>query len=599
MLRVFGCVFEQHDLWLVGVAALVCVLSWAGALMVLERAKVAALKIRTLWLVLAGVAAGGGTWATHFIGMLAYQPRMNLGFDLTTTVVSALIAVAGAWGAFEIASRQLTTRHAIAAGAAMALTVTCLHYIGMAGVVAIQREWAWDLVVASVLIAAAAFVGAFTLLERAREIRGKVLAGAAFVAGVVSLHFTGMGALTVAPDPFADAADVLNRGELAEAIVVGAMIMLFVAAVFSFMDRRLAAEKLAGAERVQRLADAALEGILLHDDSKVLDVNGRFCALLGFEPSDLIHTPIFDLIAPHSRPDLADARAGRREYPVEAILLGKHGPVEVEVHSRLFNAAEGLYVTAVRDVSMRRRAERAEQADVAKSEFLANMSHELRTPLNAIIGYSELISEESEEAPTREDAQRILRSARHLLQLLNEVLDLSKIEAGSMEMMFEPCDLAAMASEVGDTMRNVMAARGNTLVVSLSAGLQHVHADAFRLKQCLLNLTSNAAKFCENGVITIAVKQSLGCTEVAITDTGIGMSDEQVKRLFQPFTQADASITRKYGGTGLGLSITQRLMRLMGGEVEVVSAPGKGSTFSLVLPRQAEGAASAPIALAS
>lgn len=118
------------------------------------------------------------------------------------------------------------------------------------------------------------------------------------------------------------------------------------------------------------------------------------------------------------------------------------------------------------------------------------------------------------------------------------------------------------------------------------------------MKQCLLNLTSNAAKFCENGVITIAVKQSVGCTEIAITDTGIGMTDEQVKRLFQPFTQADASITRKYGGTGLGLSITQRLMRLMGGEVEVVSASGKGSTFSLILPRQVEGA-QAPVAMAS
>lgn len=597
-MRVLGCVFEQHDLWLVGLAALVCVLSWAGALMVLERAKAAAPRLRSLWLLLAAIAAGGGTWATHFIAMLAYQPHISLGFDLWTTLASAFIAVLGACAAFEAAARKWTKWPMIAAGVAMAAAVTGLHYVGMAGVVTIQREWAWDLVVASVLISGGAFIAAFMLLERAQDVRSRVFAGLAFVGGVVALHFTGMGALTAAPDPIADGVNVLDRPELVQTITVGAMIMLFVAAVFSFMDRRLAEEKLAGAERMQRLADAALEGLLLHDVTKIHDVNGRFCALLGFEPEDLVNAPIISLVAPDSREDLIAARDGRREYPVDAVLLGKNGPVEVEVHSRLFNAAEGLWVTAVRDVSLRRRAERAERADVAKSQFLANMSHELRTPLNAIIGYSELISEESEEAPTREDAQRILRSARHLLQLLNEVLDLSKIEAGSMEMMFESCDMAAMAAEVADTMRGVVTARGNKLVISAAPDLAPVHADSFRLRQCLLNLTSNAAKFCENGVITIDVRQSAGCTEIAISDTGIGMTGDQVQRLFQPFTQADATITRKYGGTGLGLSITQRLMRLMGGEVEVTSAPGKGSTFSLVLPRGVE-ATQRPMALAS
>lgn len=566
--------------------------------MVLERAKAAAPRLRSLWLLLAAIAAGGGTWATHFIAMLAYQPHISLGFDLWTTLASAFIAVLGACAAFEAAARKWTKWPMIAAGVAMAAAVTGLHYVGMAGVVTIQREWAWDLVVASVLISGGAFIAAFMLLERAQDVRSRVFAGLAFVGGVVALHFTGMGALTAAPDPIADGVNVLDRPELVQTITVGVMIMLFVAAVFSFMDRRLAEEKLAGAERMQRLADAALEGLLLHDVTKIHDVNGRFCALLGFEPEDLVNAPIISLVAPDSREDLIAARDGRREYPVDAVLLGKNGPVEVEVHSRLFNAAEGLWVTAVRDVSLRRRAERAERADVAKSQFLANMSHELRTPLNAIIGYSELISEESEEAPTREDAQRILRSARHLLQLLNEVLDLSKIEAGSMEMMFESCDVAAMAAEVADTMRGVVTARGNKLVISAAPDLAPVHADSFRLRQCLLNLTSNAAKFCENGVITINVRQSAGCTEIAISDTGIGMTGDQVQRLFQPFTQADATITRKYGGTGLGLSITQRLMRLMGGEIEVTSAPGKGSTFSLVLPRGVE-AMQRPMALAS
>ncbi|HVK80618.1 MAG TPA: MHYT domain-containing protein, partial [Verrucomicrobiae bacterium] len=304
MMRVLGCVFEQHDLWLVGVAALVCVLSWAGALMVLERVKAATARLRSLWLVLAGVAAGGGTWATHFVAMLAYQPQLNLGFDLWMTLASAAIAVIGACAAFEIAQRGWTKQPMIAAGLAMAATVTGLHYVGMAGVVAIERVWAWDLVVASVLISGGAFVAAFMMLERATDMRGKVFAGIAFVGGVVALHFTGMGALTVAPDPFADAANVLDRRELAQTITMGALLMLCAAAVFSFVDWRVAAEKLAGAERMQRLADAAIEGILLHDARKVHDVNGRFCALLGFEPNELIGSPTIDLVAPHSRQDL-------------------------------------------------------------------------------------------------------------------------------------------------------------------------------------------------------------------------------------------------------------------------------------------------------
>jgi PAS domain S-box-containing protein len=597
MLRVMSCVFEQHDLLLVGIAAIVCVLSWAGALLVLERSRAAAAHLRPLWLALAGLAAGGGTWATHFVAMLAYQPNMPLGFEVWSTVTSAIVGVIGAWLAFALMSKA--RGRVVMAGLVLATAIATLHYLGMAGVVAVQRTWAPDLVIASVVLSAAAFILGFNALNAVEGARGKIWALLCFVAGVVALHFTGMGAMTVTPDPMVSLPDVLDRAELAQTVVIGAGILLFVAAVFSFMDRRLEAEKLANAQRMQRLADAAFEGLLIHDRESIQDANSQIYALLGFTAEELTELKPVELVAPQSRALLDAAARGEVEYPVEAILLGKYGPVDVEVHSRMLNAERGTYVTAVRDISLRRRAERAEKADVAKSQFLANMSHELRTPLNAIIGYAELIDEESADEDTRKDSQRILRSARHLLGLLNEVLDLSKIEAGKMEMHIEACDLGKMAVDVVDTMRALAAARGNSLVTSLPGELVLVQADAFRLKQCLLNLTSNAAKFCENGVITIAVRQSQHCTEIAVTDTGIGMNEEQLARLFAPFTQADSSITRRFGGTGLGLSITQRLIRLMNGDIEVTSAQGKGSTFTLVLPPSIHVEGAKPLALAS
>ncbi len=235
----------------------------------------------------------------------------------------------------------------------------------------------------------------------------------------------------------------------------------------------------------------------------------------------------------------------------------------------------------------------AEQANQAKSDFLANMSHELRTPMNAILGYSEMLIEEAEDLEPSDfvpDLEKIQAAGKHLLGLINDVLDLSKIEADKMMLYLEDFDLSTTLAEVASTVKPLFEKNRNQLVIDCPDGTGVIHADLTKFRQCLLNLLSNATKFTEEGTITLTVR-SVGLQEgewlrLTVADTGIGMTPEQMGRLFESFSQADSSTTRKYGGTGLGLAISRRFCRLMGGDITVTSTPGVGSSFTMELPRQ-------------
>jgi len=258
-----------------------------------------------------------------------------------------------------------------------------------------------------------------------------------------------------------------------------------------------------------------------------------------------------------------------------------------------------LLVLGLEDVTERKRAEEevakareaAENANRTKSLFLANMSHELRTPLNAILGYSEMLHEEAEERGLDEfgaDLEKIGSAGKHLLALINDILDLSKIEAGKMELFLESFDLAAMIGEVATTIQPLVGTNANALSVVLAPGLGAMHADQMKVRQGLYNLLSNAAKFTRGGTITVeAGREEMDGRDwvvFRVSDTGIGLSPEQLVKLFQDFTQADASTTRKFGGTGLGLALTRRFCQMMGGDVTVHSDLGKGSVFTIKLP---------------
>ena len=233
--------------------------------------------------------------------------------------------------------------------------------------------------------------------------------------------------------------------------------------------------------------------------------------------------------------------------------------------------------------------EKSQQLEIAsqhKSQFLASMSHELRTPLNAIIGVTEMLREDAEALKQDvEPLDRVLGAGRHLLALINDILDLSKIEAGRMELHLESFPLAPLIEDVAKTIEPMATKNGNRIVIDCPSDLGTIHADQIRFRQALLNLASNANKFTEKGTVTIAAQAAADRITIAVTDTGIGMTEEQMGRLFQEFSQASSTTASKYGGTGLGLAISRHFCRMMGGDITVESKPGEGSTFTIRLPR--------------
>jgi signal transduction histidine kinase len=230
--------------------------------------------------------------------------------------------------------------------------------------------------------------------------------------------------------------------------------------------------------------------------------------------------------------------------------------------------------------------ETAISANQAKSAFLANMSHELRTPLNAIIGYSEMLEEDAGDSSSElvADVQKIRTAGQHLLGLINNVLDVSKIEAGKMTLFLESVNLDKVVDDVAITARPLVEKNGNAFDLRSGTPLGTTRTDATKLRQIMLNLLSNAAKFTERGKVSMVVARQNGTLKIEVADTGIGMTPDQLSRLFQAFSQADAATTRKYGGTGLGLALSQKFAQMMGGDVTVSSEFGVGTRFNVILP---------------
>lgn len=382
------------------------------------------------------------------------------------------------------------------------------------------------------------------------------------------------------------------------------------------------------AEARARLTDAIetiSEGFSLYDaDDKLVIFNSKYKNNFAAFGDIIKPGTSFETVARTAaeRGNIGEADGGLEAWLAERI--AKHRAASsthiqhrndgrwVQVSER--RTADGGVVATYADITelKQREAELAAARDVAdeanrtKSTFLANMSHELRTPLNAIIGYSEILQEDAADKGDKEpieDLQKIESAGRHLLGLINNILDLSKIEAGKMDIFIEPVDIQALVKEVVSIVKPLADKNENVIEVACPADIGSFRSDQTKVKQCLLNLMSNASKFTNKGKLTLTAAREGGSQVCfSVSDTGVGMTDEQISRLFQAFGQADASTTKRFGGTGLGLAITEHFCTMLGGDVTVASTPGKGSTFTIRLPDQgvvpaaAEGLASAPAA---
>ncbi len=377
-------------------------------------------------------------------------------------------------------------------------------------------------------------------------------------------------------------------------------------------DRKRAEEALRqNEERIRLIVESALDAVItMNAQGLITGWNPQAETIFGWSREKAIGRRLAETIIPPQYREahhqglqhfLATGEGPVLNKRIEITALHRDGhefPVELTI-SPLRSGETFTFSAFIRDITERRRAEEAlqrakeeaEAANQARSLFLANMGHELRTPLNHIIGYSEMLKEEAEEAGQEEfipDLQKIRGAGKDLLGLINAILDLSKIEAGMMDVSLETFTIAPMIQDVVTTIKPLVDKNANTLEVHCADDLGTMQADLTKVRQALLNLINNACKFTERGTVTLGVIRQMvdgaAWIRFRVTDTGIGMTPEQMGKLFQAFHQADALDTRKYGGTGLGLAISQKICQMMGGEITVESTLGQGSTFTISLP---------------
>ena len=610
----------HYDPALVALSILIAVFASYSALDLGNRIHTAGARGRPMWIAGAAVALGGGIWSMHFVGMLAFDMAMPVTYGLGLTALSLALAVVATGAAFAWVNRPgASTKDVMVGGPLMGVAIAGMHYLGMAAMhVPGRLTYSAPIVAASVVIAVTAATAALWITSRDNTMWQRLLAATIMGFAVAGMHYTGMAAATfttLASDGGSahPVGTALGQQNLALAVAGGTFVILFLGLLAGSAEQRRARRDLAASEQRFRAAAEAVGDIIWTNDpegrmsgeqpdwQRYTGQSRDDCQGYGWSkaihPDDLQPTLTAWRAAVDARRTAAFEHRVRRAdgvyrtFSVRAVpVLDGGGQIRewVGVHEditerRQFEAA----LEAARDA--------AEGANLAKSTFLANMSHELRTPLSAIIGYSEMMAEEIADGCTAGDLAgdiaKVETNARHLLGLINDVLDLSKVESGKMEVFAENFEIEPMLRDLAATVGSLVEKNGNTLTLDLAPNLGAMHSDLTKTRQILLNFLSNAAKFTEGGTITLSATREAGgdgppLAVFSVSDTGIGMSDEQIGRLFQRFEQADQSTTRKFGGTGLGLSLSRALADMLGGTVTVSSVAGQGSTFTLRVPTE-------------
>ncbi|WP_374090632.1 MHYT domain-containing protein [Methylomicrobium lacus] len=586
---------------------------------------------RRIWLLAGAFTMGGGVWAMHFIAMLALRLPLAVSYDVSITILSTTPVILSSYAMLEVISRPKISQSVVLASVAMGLGIGAMHYIGMAAMQGISRQLIMlfepKLFALSILIALALSGVALTIdfligrnKKGAQAFWAKI--GAALTMGfaVSGMHYTAMAATyffagEASPDWTQSS---LNPAALVFWVSFTSVLIASLAIFITIVDRRIQQatyEEAVSRSRMREAIESIADGFCLFDmEDRLVECNQRYREIMNFG------TPImpgmsFEAImrgaaeaglildADGRLEDWLNERATRHRTPRENFVehfigdrwmrvserrVWNTGTVAIRTDITELKQTEIELSKAIAEAQKARAI--AEEANSAKSAFLANMSHELRTPMNAIIGYSEMLLEDARESEshTISDLMKIHASAVHLLAIINEILDLSKIEAGKMELCLEVIHLPSVIDEAVNTVRPIIDKNSNKLFIHCPDSLPAIKADAIKLRQILLNLLSNAGKFTHAGEIDFSVAVEAASADgwivLQVRDTGIGMSRDQVDKVFAAFTQADNSTTRQYGGTGLGLTITKKFCEMMGGTIAIDSEPGRGSVFIVKLP---------------
>ncbi len=601
-----------------------------------------------LWVLCGGFAMGIGIWSMHFVATLALKLPIQVMYDLSLTALSWVFAIVACGAAF-IMLRRMTGRHHefLLPGALIGIGIAAMHYTGDASM-RLSPGITYDpvLFVASVVIAMGAATAALWIaFHLARQQAVFTNFGAALVMGaaVTGMHFTAVGAAKFDPASICLAyGPRLDEAWMAYTIGGFTFVILTATMLLSAYDARVSAVIASGAdklrqaneelerrvrERTQTLAreearkDAILRTSLdciisMDERGRIAEWNPAAERTFGYSREEALGQELAELILPAHLRDPHRANLARYLQTGEKRLIGKRIEVAalrrggeqfpIEVAITVTHAGEGQLFTAhVRDITERKKAEEelrrshdaARAGSEAKSAFVATMSHEIRTPMNAIIGMLELLSYSQLSLDQREMLSAARESSRSLLTLIDDILDFSKIEVGKLEIHPEACSISRVVEGVNATFKHVASSQGLLFTRRVDPALRPAHLiDPSRLRQILTNLVSNAIKFTESGGVSLEVKvlESGGGRQMVrftVHDTGIGMSAETQKRLFEPFQQGESDTSRRFGGTGLGLAISRQLVELMGGTIQVASAEGLGTRVTVTLIAEEASAA--------